>query len=196
MTVAAMEETDARGPRRSPRDAHRGAARRGIRPPDRSGEDPALDGNGGGARAAARRALSRQCHRGSLRPRRLPRGGAGAPPGLQLRLGRQRGGAAGVEPHRDRPDGSSRTERCCASPTPACPMPSNAPAMRKAGSITSAGWPSLPPGATRARIPGTAAPAETERLPSSMSPQVRKEAGGAVPSCGGVGEAIGIPPHL
>src|ERR671910_516758 len=65
-----MEETDARGPRRQPRDAHPGAARRGLRPPDRSGEDPALDGNGGAGRAAARRALSRQCHgfaRGSFR---------------------------------------------------------------------------------------------------------------------------------
>src|SRR4029077_9558536 len=103
-TVAILEETDARGPRRPPRDAHPGAARRGVRLPDRSGEDPALDGNGGAGRAAARWALSRQCHRGSLRPRLLPRGGAGAPPGLQLRLGRQRGGAAGVQPRRDRPD--------------------------------------------------------------------------------------------
>jgi uncharacterized protein YndB with AHSA1/START domain len=39
-----MEETDARSPRRPPRDARPGAARRGVRPPDRSGEDPALDG--------------------------------------------------------------------------------------------------------------------------------------------------------
>src|SRR5277367_4003405 len=87
-TVVTMEETDARRPRRPPRDAHRGAARRGVRAPDRSGEDPALDGDGGAGRAAAWRALSRQCHRGTLRPRLLSRGGAGASAGLQLRLGR------------------------------------------------------------------------------------------------------------
>jgi hypothetical protein len=34
----------------------------------RSGEDPALDGNGRAARPAARRALSCQCHGGSLHP--------------------------------------------------------------------------------------------------------------------------------
>src|SRR5215207_9753039 len=39
-------------------------------------------------------------------------------------------------------------------------MPSNAPAMPKAGPITSTGWPRLQPGATRARTPGTAAPDE------------------------------------
>src|SRR5690348_8528934 len=43
-------------------------------------------------------------------------------------------------------------------------MPSNAPAMRKAGPITSAGWPRLQPGATRARTPGTAALAGSECL--------------------------------
>src|SRR5215218_7035679 len=36
-------------------------------------------------------------------------------------------------------------------------MPSNAPVMRKAGLITSAGWPRLRPGATRAQTPGMAA---------------------------------------
>src|SRR5829696_10004294 len=36
-------------------------------------------------------------------------------------------------------------------------MPSNAPVMRKAGPITSAGWPRLRPGATRAQTPGMAA---------------------------------------
>src|SRR4030095_600661 len=45
-TVATMEETDARGPHRPPRDAYPGATRRCVRPPQRSGEDPALDGNG------------------------------------------------------------------------------------------------------------------------------------------------------
>jgi hypothetical protein len=34
-------------------------------------------------------ALPRQCHRRALRPRLLQRGGAGASPRLQLRLGRQ-----------------------------------------------------------------------------------------------------------
>jgi hypothetical protein len=38
---------------------------------------------------------------GALRPRLLPRGGAGASLGLQLRLGRQRGGAAGIQLGRD-----------------------------------------------------------------------------------------------
>jgi hypothetical protein len=47
-------------------------------------------------RAALRWDLSRQRHGSSLRPRFLPRGGAGPPPGLQLRLGRQRSSAAGV----------------------------------------------------------------------------------------------------
>ena len=32
-------------------------------------------------------------------------------------------------------------------PIPACPLPSNAPATRKAGRITWAGWPRLQPGA-------------------------------------------------
>src|SRR5258708_315029 len=41
-------------------------------------------------------------------------------------------------------------------------MPSNAPAMRMAGRITSAGWPRLRPGATRARTLGTAAPAGSD----------------------------------
>src|ERR1700761_2419473 len=41
-------------------------------------------------------------------------------------------------------------------------MPSNAPAMRKAGPITLAGWPSLQLGATRARTPGTVALAESD----------------------------------
>ena len=40
--------------------------------------------------------------------------------------------------------------------------PSNAPAMRKAGAITSAGWPRLQPGAIRARTPGTAVPAGSD----------------------------------
>src|SRR6202022_4458205 len=47
-------------------------------------------------------------------------------------------------------------------------MPSNAPAMRMAGPITSAGWPRLQPGATRARIPGTAALAGSDCLPLSI----------------------------
>ena len=42
-----LEETDARSPRRPPRDAHPSTTRRGVRPADRSGEDPALDGNRG-----------------------------------------------------------------------------------------------------------------------------------------------------
>ena len=37
------------------------------------------------------------------------------------------------------------------------PMTSNAPVMRKAGPITSAGWPRLRPGATPAQTPGMAA---------------------------------------
>src|SRR5438874_6495923 len=57
--IPTMRETDARGPRRPPRDAHTGAACRGVRSPDRSGEDPALDGNGGAGRPATRWALSR-----------------------------------------------------------------------------------------------------------------------------------------
>src|SRR6266446_6665481 len=44
--------------------------------------------------------------------------------------------------------------------------------MRKAGPITSAGWPRLQPGATRARIPGTAAPAGSDCLPRSISPHL------------------------
>src|SRR4029077_10962430 len=38
------------------------------------------------------------------------------------------------------------------------------PAMPMAGPITSAGWPNLPPGATRARTPGTAGPARSNCL--------------------------------
>src|SRR5438094_2251958 len=55
-------------------------------------------------------------------------------------------------------------ERCFVWPTRACPMPSNAPAMRMAGPIISGGWPRLRPGATRAPTPGTAAPAGSEPL--------------------------------
>src|SRR5919106_598153 len=51
-------------------------------------------------------------------------------------------------------------------------MPSNAPAMRKAGPITSAGWPRLQPGATRARTPGTAALAGSDCFPLSISPHL------------------------
>src|ERR687892_1411533 len=49
-------------------------------------------------------------------------------------------------------------------------MPSNAPVMRKAGPITSTGWPRLPPGATRARTPGTAALAGSDCFPLAISP--------------------------
>ena len=70
--------------------------RRGVRLLNRSGETSALDGYGGAGRAALRWDLSRQRHGSSLRPRFLPRGGADPPPGLQLRLGRQRSSAAGV----------------------------------------------------------------------------------------------------
>src|SRR5829696_5012453 len=45
-------------------------------------------------------------------------------------------------------------------------MPSNAPAMPKAGSITSSGWPRLLPGATRALTLGTAA--LDERTPTAL----------------------------
>src|SRR5829696_7145102 len=45
-------------------------------------------------------------------------------------------------------------------------MPSNAPAMPKAGSITSSGWRRLLPGATRALTPGTAA--LDERTPPAL----------------------------
>ena len=38
--------------------------------------------------------------------------------------------------------------------------------------ITSAGWPRLQPGATRARIPGTAAPAVTDCFPHPISPRL------------------------
>src|SRR6266436_2564750 len=51
-------------------------------------------------------------------------------------------------------------------------MPGNAPAMRKAGAITSAGWPRLQPGATRARTPGTAALAGSDCFPLSISPHL------------------------
>src|SRR5918996_311913 len=51
-------------------------------------------------------------------------------------------------------------------------MPSNAPAMRTAGPITSAGWPRLQPGATRARTPGTAALAGSDCFPLSISPHL------------------------
>jgi hypothetical protein len=51
-------------------------------------------------------------------------------------------------------------------------MPSNAPAMRKAGPITSAGSPRLQPGATRARTPGTAALARNDCSPRSILPQL------------------------
>src|SRR5215510_8712070 len=47
-------------------------------------------------------------------------------------------------------------------------MPSNARAMRKAGPITSAGWPNLPPGATPVPTPSTAAPARSD-CPSSLA---------------------------
>jgi len=42
------------------------------------------------------------------------------------------------------------------------PVPSNAPAMRKAGRTISAGWPRSRPDAIRGRIPGTGAPAGSE----------------------------------
>ena len=44
--------------------------------------------------------------------------------------------------------------------------------MRTAGPTTSAGWPRLQPGATRAQIPGTAALAGSDCLPRSISPQL------------------------
>src|SRR5262249_11144182 len=44
-------------------------------------------------------------------------------------------------------------------------MPSNAPGMRRAGRITSAGWPKLRPDATRARILGTAATVRSDGFP-------------------------------
>src|SRR5437763_11804739 len=47
----------------------------------------------------------------------------------------------------------------------ACRKPSNAPGMRKAGRIPSAGWPKLRPGATRARTLGTAAPVGSDGFP-------------------------------
>ncbi len=45
----------------------------------------------------------------------------------------------------------------------ACPMPSNATAMPRAGPTTSAGWPSWPAGATRAPTRGSAAMASIRR---------------------------------
>ena len=69
-------DTDARSPRRSPRDARPCAARHCVRLLDRSGQDSALDGYGGADRAALRWDLSRQRHRSSFCPRLLPRGGA------------------------------------------------------------------------------------------------------------------------
>src|SRR6185437_8202278 len=44
-----------------------------------------------------------------------PRGGSGASPRLQLWLGRQRGGATGIEPGRDRPDGAAAGRNAAAS---------------------------------------------------------------------------------
>jgi hypothetical protein len=44
--------------------------------------------------------------------------------------------------------------------------------MRKAGPITSAGWSRLPPGATRARTPGTAAMAGSDCFPLSALPHL------------------------
>jgi hypothetical protein len=52
---------------------------------------------------------------------------------------------------------SSRRERCYASPTAAFPMPSNAPAMRKGGPITSTGWSRLQPDTSQAQTLGMAA---------------------------------------
>ena len=43
------------------------------------------------------------------------RGRAGASPGLQFWLGRQRGGAAGIEPGRDRPDGATAGRNAAAA---------------------------------------------------------------------------------
>src|SRR5215472_9226211 len=51
-------------------------------------------------------------------------------------------------------------------------MPSNAPAMRRAGPITSTGSPRLQPGAIRARTPGTAALARNDCSPGSILPQL------------------------
>jgi predicted dithiol-disulfide oxidoreductase (DUF899 family) len=59
---------------------------------------------------------------------RLPRGGASSPFGLQLRLGRQRGGAAGLYSGRDRP--ARRAARGNA-PTPNPHRPSQCRAMRR-----------------------------------------------------------------
>ena len=57
--------------------------------------------------------------------------------------------------------------------------------MRKAGPITSAGWPKLPPGATRARTRSTAALAGCDRFPFRYR---RIKAG--FPSSG----TVGVPP--
>ena len=101
--LAAMGETDARGRRRPPRDARPGATRRGVRPPDRSRENPALDGTeaqvepqpGGlylvnvtGARTA----------RGSFRGGKPVHRQHTASAGMTARS------CAGVKPGRDRPD--------------------------------------------------------------------------------------------
>src|SRR5215472_7329531 len=53
-------------------------------------------------------------------------------------------------------------------------MPSNAPAMRKAGPITSLGWPRPPPGATRAPTRFTAAPAGYDRCALSLPRRSRR----------------------
>src|SRR5204863_4388103 len=69
-----------------------------------------------------------QRHRRSLRPRFLPRGRAGAPIGLQLWLGRQRGGPSGVEPGRDRPHRAAGRD----APAPDPYWPAECRAMRRA----------------------------------------------------------------
>ena len=51
-------------------------------------------------------------------------------------------------------------------------MPNNAPAMRRAGAITSGGWQRLRPGATRARTPGAVALAGSDCFPLLTSQNV------------------------
>src|SRR5436190_24394161 len=60
---------------------------------------------------------------------------------------------------------SNQRERCYALPTPAFPIPSNAPAMQKGGPITLTDWLRLQPDATQAQTLGMAALVMSDWLP-------------------------------
>jgi hypothetical protein len=155
--LSTLEVDHARGPHRPPRDTCPGASRNCVRLLDRSGQDPALDGDGGAVSHAQVGSIS------STSPELvLP----AAPSGRWCRFTAWPTASAGTAARwcrrglvwsRSTCWTSNQTGHCYASPTPAFPMPSNAPAMQKAGPITLTVWPRLQPDATQAQTLGMAA---------------------------------------